>query len=399
MEVSAFHVNAFVGCGAVGNPAAVVPIPAGTVLSDSCLQRIAAQFGLSETAFVQKLGEGDGVATLKLRWLTPTNEVALCGHATLATAHALWSHCSIATKQLSFATLSGELLVDRTADGLMMRFPLNEPESGASLSAAATTAYRQLAEVAVGSMLVPRIAELAFNKRTGKLIVRLGDPSPGAVAAPATAAEAEALCEALTAMPRPDPAALLAVDQSSLAPAERVSGISVTCAGPAAALDSVTCARPAAALDSDACAGPAAALGMAASAAASHQESEPGSATAGGSGSPSLPSSSAGSAASPLRGYGAHFASRYFSPWNGLPEDPVNGSSHTILCPFWADRLRGADGAPLVQLTAVQLSRRPAGGVLQLSLHRSAEGTDSEGWVGIGGAATTLWSGSIKVPL
>lgn len=390
MDVPAFHVNAFVGAGAAGNPAAVVSLPPAIMLSDHHLQRIAAQFGLSETAFAQPVDETAGAARFRLRWFTPTKEVALCGHATLATAHALWTQCKVSAEKLIFSTLSGDLLVERGSDALMMRFPLNEPGSSDGRPSPAAAVYRTLAEIAVGAALAPCIAELAHNKRTGKLIVRLADPSDGSDAAPTSAAEADAMCEGLAAMPRPDPAVLLAVDQSALAACERVSGISVTCAGSAAARDA------------------------------------------------HISDSSASVVVSPLRRYGAHFASRYFSPWNGLPEDPVNGSSHTILCPFWVDRLRlrGADGQPLTRLTAVQLSRRPAGGVLQVSLHRisrssavgmassdaggpatgpggagtagsaAAEGAghaegegEGEGWVGIGGAASTLWSGAIKVPI
>ncbi len=74
-----------------GKPAAVVPL--AQYLPDALLQQLAAENNLSETAFVVAQGEGE----FHIRWFTPTKEVRLCGHATLAAAHVLFA---AATKQL-----------------------------------------------------------------------------------------------------------------------------------------------------------------------------------------------------------------------------------------------------------------------------------------------------------
>ena len=78
-----FIVNAFTESMAGGNPAAVCITE--KKLSESVMQKIASDFGLSETAFIEKNQD-----VFKLRWFTPTTEVDLCGHATLAGAHILW---------------------------------------------------------------------------------------------------------------------------------------------------------------------------------------------------------------------------------------------------------------------------------------------------------------------
>ena len=80
-----FHVDAFTDQLFAGNPAAVCLLTEER--SADWMQSIAAEMNLSETAFVRKLEEG-----YELRWFTPTVEVDLCGHATLASAHILWSH-------------------------------------------------------------------------------------------------------------------------------------------------------------------------------------------------------------------------------------------------------------------------------------------------------------------
>ena len=90
-----------------GNPAAVVLLE--DAFPNDYLQRIAAEFNLSETAFLRPMGNG----YWSLRWFTPVKEVELCGHATLASAHALWNEWKISDDELSFATLSGELKARR----------------------------------------------------------------------------------------------------------------------------------------------------------------------------------------------------------------------------------------------------------------------------------------------
>jgi len=84
MEYQYTVIDAFSSRPFRGNPDAVVLMSAD--LSDDLCQSIASEFNMAETAFVQPLSDGK----FGLRWFTPTREVPLCGHATLASAHALW---------------------------------------------------------------------------------------------------------------------------------------------------------------------------------------------------------------------------------------------------------------------------------------------------------------------
>jgi PhzF family phenazine biosynthesis protein len=112
-------VDAFTARPFAGNPAAVVFLEAAR--SDDWMQRVASEFNLSETAFVRPEGSG-----YSLRWFTPTTEVELCGHATLASAHALWDSGRLEGEAV-FDTLSGELRCRRSDGGVAMDFPSNPP--------------------------------------------------------------------------------------------------------------------------------------------------------------------------------------------------------------------------------------------------------------------------------
>ena len=109
-----YQVDAFADRPFTGNPAAVVPLDRW--LDDSVLQAIAAENNLSETAFTVP-GGAEG-ADYDLRWFTPTVEVDLCGHATLAAAHVL-----IRDSSVRFATRSGELGVERREGRLWLDLP------------------------------------------------------------------------------------------------------------------------------------------------------------------------------------------------------------------------------------------------------------------------------------
>ena len=124
MKLEFVTVDAFTECAFGGNPAAVAFETADhSGLDDAVRQKIAAEMNLSETAFVRAVDADKGV--YNLRWFTPTVEVNLCGHATLATAHALFAERQVNVPQLRFQTLSGELIVQRLDDGqLQMTFPL-----------------------------------------------------------------------------------------------------------------------------------------------------------------------------------------------------------------------------------------------------------------------------------
>jgi PhzF family phenazine biosynthesis protein len=121
MKLKVYIANAFSDKKFGGNPAAVVPLKEW--LSDSLMQQIAAQNNLAETAyFVQQAND------YSIRWFTPTVEVDLCGHATLASAHVLYRHLNYAGSQLVFHSKSGPLRVTRKDDKITLNFPANMPE-------------------------------------------------------------------------------------------------------------------------------------------------------------------------------------------------------------------------------------------------------------------------------
>jgi PhzF family phenazine biosynthesis protein len=109
-----FQVDAFASRPLTGNPAAVMPLDHW--LDDDLLQRIAAENNLAETAFTVPLDNGE--ADFHLRWFTPTVEMKMCGHATVASAHIL-----LHGEQVRFATLSGVLAVNRSGDLLELDMP------------------------------------------------------------------------------------------------------------------------------------------------------------------------------------------------------------------------------------------------------------------------------------
>lgn len=120
MKIRLYQVDAFASRAFSGNPAAVCPLDAW--LDDSLLQAIADENNLSETAFF--VPDGDGFA---LRWFTPTTEIDLCGHATLASAHVLFNILGYAGERIRFRTRSGELVVERAGTALAMDFPALPP--------------------------------------------------------------------------------------------------------------------------------------------------------------------------------------------------------------------------------------------------------------------------------
>ncbi|MEM7158863.1 MAG: PhzF family phenazine biosynthesis protein [Myxococcota bacterium] len=121
MKLPLYQVDAFTQRSFAGNPAAVCLL--SQWLDDAVLAAIAAENNLSETAFVVPAGDD-----WELRWFTPTAEVDLCGHATLATAFVLF-HRSPDTTQLRFSTReAGELRVERRDDTLVMNFPSRPPK-------------------------------------------------------------------------------------------------------------------------------------------------------------------------------------------------------------------------------------------------------------------------------
>ncbi|MEG0009841.1 MAG: PhzF family phenazine biosynthesis protein [Aeromonas sp.] len=259
-----FHVNAFSQYPFGGNPAVVVLGPERPTAE---LQAMAAEFNLSETAFLTPLG----TAHYQLRWFTPALEVDLCGHGTLAAAHAIWeSGLATVDEVLRFETRSGVLTAVREGDWIWLDFP-RIPLGALTLDSAYAAALgcQPLQTLAAGA----------------KFLMELGSE------------------EKVRAL-KPDFHALRALPGR---------GLMVTAPSSSAEYD---------------------------------------------------------------------FVSRYFAPWVGVNEDPVTGSNHCALVPFWAERLGKT------QLRARQLSARS--GELRLRL--------AEERVQMAGKALTLWQGEWLLP-
>jgi predicted PhzF superfamily epimerase YddE/YHI9 len=124
MQYPIHVIDAFASARFAGNPAAVVLFD--RYPDDSLLQSIAAENNLAETAYPVPLGDG----RWELRWFTPTVEVPLCGHATLASAHVLFESGLADQKVIEFVTRkSGSLFVRRDGAELSMDFPANPGEA------------------------------------------------------------------------------------------------------------------------------------------------------------------------------------------------------------------------------------------------------------------------------
>jgi predicted PhzF superfamily epimerase YddE/YHI9 len=237
IQVDAFAERAF-----VGNPAAVCVLDGEA--SDGLMQQIAMEMNLSETAFLRHRDDG----TWDLRWFTPTVEVDLCGHATLASAHVLWHEHGLGDPELAFATRSGILRARQLGVAIELNFPavrgrLEEPPAGLlrALGASALTVIRNRMDWLVELESADAVRQL-----------------------------------------NPD------MHQLSALPAR---GVIVTAASDDPQYD---------------------------------------------------------------------FISRFFGPGSGVPEDPVTGSAHCALAPFWADRLGRTS------LRAYQAS--PRGGAMNVVL-------------------------------
>jgi len=122
MTVPLFHVDAFADRPFSGNPAAVCLLPSWK--EDRWLQAVGREMNLSETAFLVRGDDG-----YQLRWFTPTAEVDLCGHATLASAHVLWQqNLADSAEVIRFSTRSGLLQAVRRGNAIELDFPLEPDE-------------------------------------------------------------------------------------------------------------------------------------------------------------------------------------------------------------------------------------------------------------------------------
>ena len=122
MKLPVYIVDAFTDKLFGGNSAAVCPLEHW--LDDQLMQSLAVENNLSETVFFVKNGD-----QYDIRWFTPATEVKLCGHATLASAHILFTELGYTDDKIEFNSLSGLLKVVRTSDGkIQLDFPANRPE-------------------------------------------------------------------------------------------------------------------------------------------------------------------------------------------------------------------------------------------------------------------------------
>jgi PhzF family phenazine biosynthesis protein len=186
-------VDAFTDRPFAGNPAAVCVLSGPA--DERWMQCVAAEMNLSETAFLNREGKG-----YRLRWFTPKVEVDLCGHATLASAHALWTDGHLApTERAWFETRSGSLWAERKDDWIEMDFPAKPPEMaaeppsglaeslGVPIVDAGRNAFDWLVEVDSETTvrnLAPDLRRLAELPVRGVIVTSRAD----AVAAPAHAA-------------------------------------------------------------------------------------------------------------------------------------------------------------------------------------------------------------------
>ncbi len=137
-----YHIDAFASEIFSGNPAAVCPLIEW--LPDAILQNIAMENNLAETAFYAKEKEG-----YRIRWFTPTIEVDLCGHATLASAYVLFNYENYTEDIITFNSRSGPLTVTKSGEMLTLNFPRDVfkevsplPELTESLGANPTKTFR-----------------------------------------------------------------------------------------------------------------------------------------------------------------------------------------------------------------------------------------------------------------
>jgi PhzF family phenazine biosynthesis protein len=182
MRTPIFQVDAFAARRFAGNPAAVMPMD--TFLTDVMLQTIAADNNLAETAFLVRAGDD-----YRLRWFTPTTEVPLCGHATLASAAVVMERLEPTRRRVTFHSASGPLTVNRTDTGYLMDFPARFSEA-VSIPPGMSQAlgvipievvadkfnYLALLESAkIVRDLAPDIAAIARVDRSGVIVTATGD--------------------------------------------------------------------------------------------------------------------------------------------------------------------------------------------------------------------------------
>jgi PhzF family phenazine biosynthesis protein len=176
-------VDAFTRVPFTGNPAAVCVV--GEALDEHRMQLIAREMNYAETAFVCPAGK-----RFSLRWFTPTTEVDLCGHATLASAHVLWETAKLAPTEVAlFDTKSGQLTARRIGEWIELDFPTtpvtpSEPIADLSsiLGARVIGEYRSAFDLMVEleneravAELVPDLTSLAKIAGRGIVVTAQGE--------------------------------------------------------------------------------------------------------------------------------------------------------------------------------------------------------------------------------
>lgn len=188
MPVPIVQVDAFTATPFAGNPAAVCVLPSAR--PEEWMAQVASEMNLSETAYVVPRDNDSGA--YDLRWFTPSTEVALCGHATLASAHVLWEerHLPSATPA-RFHTKSGVLTCRRADRRIEMDFPASAPEEqqsppgiaealGANAIFCGRTRFDLLIELkdeATVRSLAPDHHALRELKVRGIIVTALADPA------------------------------------------------------------------------------------------------------------------------------------------------------------------------------------------------------------------------------
>ena len=157
MSIRQWTIDAFAAEPFKGNPACVLE-PFDAWPPAARMQALAAENNQAETAFLLRT---DDPARFGLRWFTPAVEVRLCGHATLASAHALFTELGADVASLTFDTQSGPLSVTRTDGGYRMDFPSTPPQRVETPPGLAAALGLQPLEVGAGPYLIALVADEA----------------------------------------------------------------------------------------------------------------------------------------------------------------------------------------------------------------------------------------------
>lgn len=181
MQIPLYQIDAFTNRIFGGNPAAVCPLDAW--LPDETLQATAQENNLSETAFF--VATDDAPEPYHLRWFTPVREIDLCGHATLATAAVVFRHLHPDWGEVTFASMSGPLVVRRPSDGswLELDFPAR-PANGeipVSDALAAALGARPDLVLDVGNDLCAVFAEAETVRTLTPDITAIARIEPGSI--------------------------------------------------------------------------------------------------------------------------------------------------------------------------------------------------------------------------